>query len=670
MNDMNHESASRDRDSADCFAAVLERHLSRRQMLAGAAAAVPLLTLPAALATSGEAEAATGTLSFTPVPETLKDGLFVPDGYVADIVIRWGDPLVAGLGPFDVRNQTPEDMAKRFGFNNDMIAIFPETYREPGLVGNSAAGGDRAYLMCVNQEFASGANMFTDYPLTGDPKRNHALVEMESLGVTVLRVVQKDGRWTYDPASKFNRRITATTPFAISGPAAGHPLLKTAADPTGTRVLGTYGNCSGGFTPWGTYLSGEENINLYFAGAASVTDANVKADHTEFRVSPDRSEARWEAHDPRFDVTTPEGMHEPYRFGYVVEIDPYDPASTPKKRTSLGRCKHEAAQMALTREGQAVVYTGDDETFEYVYKFVSAGRFKRGDRKANMNLLDRGILFAACFNDDGSGVWLPLDLDDPESGPKLKAAKNADGSPRFPTQAEICIHTRRAGDAVGATPMDRPEDIEPTRDANFVGTGKVYVVLTGNPGRGTGSAPRGRSSDRNEANPRPNNRCGHIIEITEGGNDHAARRFTWRLFVLAGDPVAGKGDKEFVKESFTGDRFAMPDNICFDSAHNMWIATDGNDKSFPSGDSVIVMPTNGAPGQPVQARRFLVAPPASEVCGPLLTPDERTFFCAIQHPGDGTLGVIGNQRSTWPDGDYPRPSVVAVRRRDGGRVGS
>ena len=665
MSDTNQEAPSaRPRETAECFAEILERHLSRRQVLAGAAAA-PLLTLPVALAASRDASAASGALTFSPVPETMRDGLFVPDGYTADIVIRWGDPLAADLGLFDVKNQTPGDMARRFGFNNDMIAIFPETFREPG-----APGKDTAFLMCVNQEFATGTNMFPDYPANGEPTRIHAMCQMESLGVTVVRIVQKNGAWTYDPASKFNRRITATTPIAITGPAAGHALLKTPADPTGTRVLGTYANCSGGFTPWGTYLSGEENFNFNFAGAASVADANTRSDHADLRLSVDRSEARWEAYDPRFDVARPEGLNEPYRFGYVVEIDPYDPASTPKKRTALGRCKHEAAQMALTRSGQAVVYTGDDEPFEYVYKFVSSGRYRKGDRQANMDLLDRGTLFAARFYDDGSGVWLALDLDDGESGPRLKAAKNADGSPRFPTQAEVSIHTRRAGDAVGATPMDRPEDIEPLRDANFVGTGKVFVVLTGNPGRGGGSAPRGRSSDRNEANPRRNNRCGHILEITENGNDHAARKFAWRIFALAGDPAAAEGDKEWVNQTFSGDRFAMPDNVCFDNAHNIWIATDGNDKSFASGDSVIVMPTSGASNQPVVAKRFLVSPPASEVCGPLVTPDERTFFCAIQHPGEETPGVIGNQRSTWPNGDYPRPSVVAVRRLDGGRVGS
>jgi secreted PhoX family phosphatase len=636
-----------------CFSGILERHLSRRRLLQGAAS-VPFLSVPAVAFDNG-APPASG-LTFTPVAETMKDGLFVPDGYTADVVIRWGDPLVAGLPPFDVKNQSPADQAKRFGFNNDMIAVFPETHREPGSPGH-----DDGFLMCVNQEFTTGASMFPDYPAKGDPSRNHALVEMEAHGITVVRVLRKEGRWTYDPASAVNRRITATTPFTVTGPAAGHALLRTPADPEGTRVLGTFANCSGGFTPWGTYLSGEENFNFYFAGVASIAAPNAKSDHADFRLSVGASDKRWELYDPRFDLSKPEGLNEPYRFGYIVEVDPYDPASTPRKLTALGRCKHEAAQMALSRDARAVVYSGDDEAFEYIYKFVSAGRYRPGDRKANFALLETGTLYAARFNDDGTGAWLPLDLNDPVSGPKLKAARNADGSARFTGAAEIAIHTRRAADTVGATPMDRPEDVEPTRDARFIGTGKVYAVMTGNPGRGNATAPRDRAAAADPANPRANNVAGHIVEITESGNDVGATDFTWRIFLLAGDAAAEAGARVDVRGTLQGDRFAKPDNITFDAWHNMWISTDGNAGAFPSNDTVVVVPTGGEPGQPVPAKRFLVGPLGAEVTGPLVTEDARAFFCAIQHP---------DRKSTWPDGEYPRPSVVAVRRLDGGRVGS
>ena len=661
--------------AAETFESILGQHLARRAVLRGAATVPALALSGSVLLGPDDAEArlrlvteADGALNFTSVAENRADQVTVPPGYAANVLIRWGDPLFPGMAAFNVNVQTPEDQARRFGFNTDMIALFPERLGAPARVGGLSYP---SYLMCVNHEYTTATNMFPDFVTGAVPARNNALTEIEAHGISVVRVQLTNGAWSYDQGSRFNRRITGSTAFAITGPAAGHALLKTPADSTGTRVLGTFNNCAGGFTPWGTYLSAEENFNQYFANGGTIANASIRADHADLGVATGATERRWELYEPRFDLGKAEGVNEPFRFGYIVEVDPYDPTSTPKKRTALGRFKHEAAQVALTATNKVVAYTGDDERFEYVYKFVASGTYNASNRDANMNLLDSGTLYAARFNADGTGIWLALDLSNAGTGPALAAATYADGSRRFPTQAEIHINTRRAADAVGATPMDRPEDIECRRNESFVGTGKVYVVLTNNSQRAVAAtAPRGRSSAVDAANPRRANPAGHIIEITEANNDNAATSFTWRFFLLAGDPTAAAGATTDVQGTFIGDRFGAPDNITFDNYNNLWIATDGNPNVFPFNDGIYVAPLGTPAGRPVPVKRFLTGPAGCELCGPLLTPDNTTFFCAIQHPGEDAQGVTSNSQSKWPNGDYPRPAVVTVRRPDGGRLGS
>lgn len=666
-----HEDEGRTREftGAETFESILDQHIERRSLLKGAAAALPFMAAPGALSMVAEEAAAQSldnALTFTNVAENQLDRVTVPPGYKTDVVIRWGDPLFPGMPAFDVNAQSPADQARRFGFNCDMISIFPERFGAPATIGRLPYP---SYIMCVNHEYTSGRNMFATYTAS----QEQALTEIEAHGVTVVGVRLRNNTWTYDQNSRYNRRITGSTPMTVRGPAAGHPLLRTPADPAGNRVLGTLNNCAGGYTPWGTYLTCEENFHQYFGGRSRMTNVNKAADHADLGVPSGTSGRRWELYDTRFDVGVAAGENEPFRHGYVVEIDPYEPTSTPVKRTALGRFKHEGAAVVLNAQNRVVVYSGDDEVFDYCYKFVASGTFDPSNPRsdANMNLLDSGTLYAARFNADGTGVWLALDINNATTGPLLRASRYADGTPRFPTNAEIYIHTRRAGDAVGATPMDRPEDIEAPHNDKFYGNGKVYMTMTNNSGRGVAAtAPRGRSSAVDAANPRANNRTGHIIEVTEAGNDPTALTFTWRIFLLAGDPAAAATSNISVRGTMAGDRFGSPDNIAFDKGGNIWIATDGNPNSFPSGDVVIVAPTTTPPGQPVPTKRFLVTPPGSECCGPLLSPDNSTFFAAIQHPGEDAAGVTTNTQSRWPDGQYPRPSVIAVRRTDGGRVGS
>jgi hypothetical protein len=353
----------------------------------------------------------------------------------------------------------------------------------------------------------------------------------------------------------------------------------------------------------------------------------------------------WGLHYDRFDLR--KEPYEPNRFGWVVEIDPHDPKAVPVKRTALGRFIHEGAATILSPGGRPVAYMGDDARFEYLYKFVAAGRFNPKDRAANLHLLDTGTLYAARFREDGTGEWLPLTFG---QGPLTEANG-------FRSQAEVVINARRAGDLVGATKMDRPEDVE----ANPA-TGKVYCVMTSNDRRTPERVDR--------ANPRPNNKFGHIIELIEDGGDHAATRFRWEIFILAGDPKQPAHRASYQGRTDVSP-FATPDNLAFDAAGRMWVATDGMDNALDVNDGVFVVETDGP--MRGRSRQFLSGPVGCEVCGPAFTPDNRTLFVAIQHPGMVDKATFEKPGSRWPDyrSDMPpRPSVVAIFREDGGKVGA
>ncbi len=623
----------------ESFAEIVRRRLSRRDLLRGAALGASAALIGATGLRAGTATAqGTGVLRFTPVTPTdpAFDEVVVPAGYYARTLIRWGEPLSANAPAHNVWQQTPAAQAEQFGYNCDFVGFLP---LPPG------SGVSNRGILCVNHEYSSPELMFPGYDFN-NPTRNQVDVELAAHGISIVEVARAaDGTWSYVRGSQYNRRLTGETPMRISGPVAGHDWLKTSQDTSGTLVRGTLNNCAGGKTPWGTLLSAEENWHQYFGNlnALAATDPRL-AVHKRYGIPAESSELQWEKFHSRFDV--PQEPNEAFRFGWIVEVDPYDPSFMPVKRTALGRFRHEAATIAIARQGQAVAYSGDDQQFEYIYKFVSKGVYNPNDRKSNFGLLDEGTLYVARFNDDGTGVWLPVVYG---QGPLT----SANG---FNSQADVLINTRKAADLLGATKMDRPEDIE----ANPVNK-KVYIALTNNSARGTEGKP-----GVDAANPRAKNRTGQIIELTEAGDDYASLAFRWEIFLLCGLPsdestyFAGY-DKRKVSP------IACPDNVTFDNAGNLWIATDGAASAIKYNDGLFVVPVAG--GERGHVQQFYSSVAGSEVCGPELTPDNRTVFLAIQHPGEG--GTFAAPISTWPDRvGLPRPSVITIQAFDSRVIGS
>jgi secreted PhoX family phosphatase len=463
-------------------------------------------------------------------------------------------------------------------------------------------------------------------------------------GISVIEVEQQGGQWRMVRPSPYARRITASTPCKVGGPAAGHDMMKTAADSSGRSVLGTFNNCASGMTPWGTYLSGEENFAFYF-DAGDAPSAHQKR-WGLFKVG----RFRWGEHDERFNAV--KNPNEFNRFGWIVEVDPMDPASTPVKRTALGRAAHEGAWVAVTRDKRAVVYSGEDARFEYIYKFVSRDPIAPGGAKANRELLDHGTLHVARFDADGKGRWIPLTHG---AGP-LTAANG------FSDQGEVVIKARQASDLLGGTKMDRPEWLAIDQNA-----GEVYCTLTNNSARGTDGNP-----GVDAANPRANNAMGHIIRWKED-SDFDAKTFTWNHLVLAGDPANQRAE---AKGNIKGDIFACPDGITLDARGTLWIQTDASATQMYKGEL-----TNMGSNQMLacdrltgEIRRFLTGPVNCEVTGVTFTPDGTTMFVNIQHPGETPSETSDpaqpDKYSKWPFGGRPRSATVAIRRRDGGVVGT
>ncbi|MFF0201153.1 PhoX family protein [Streptomyces sp. NPDC005017] len=644
---------------------VIAGALSRRSVVraaavvtAAAAAGTAVSTAAAPRATAAEgvgaaheghtpARGARG-LRFTPVAPNTADQVTIPEGYEQNIVIRWGEPILRGAPAFDPAKQTAAAQAGQFGYNCDYLGLLP-LRGEPGR-----------QILVANHEYTDEILMFAGYDAANPTKEQVEIAwAAHGLSAVVVEGNRRDGRLVPVTRHPLNRRVTATTEFRLTGPAAGSDLLKTSVDPTGTKVLGTLNNCAGGETPWGTTLHGEENFNQYFANATRATDKR-------YGLNAAASERKWERYDKRFDVA--QEPNEPHRFGYVVEFDPYDPESTPRKHTALGRFKHEGATVRLTDDCRPVVYSGDDERFDYFYKFVGSRRMKHGSSRAarehNLSLLDEGTLYVAKLtgdspaieidgtgklpNDgefDGSGEWIPL-----ATATKDGAVSHVDGM----TAEEVFVFTRLAGDKVGATKMDRPEDIEP----NPV-TGRVYVALTNNTRRGTaGSAPV------DEANPRIGNKHGHVLELTERWNRADSKTFGWKLFLVAGDP----NDPATYFAGFPKDQvspISCPDNVAFDPHGNLWISTDGS--QLGSHDGLFGVATRGT--RRGELKQFLTVPKGAETCGPIV--QDRRVLVAVQHPGELDGATAEKPLSAWPDGPgrINRPAVVVVYRTDGDDIG-
>ena len=589
------------------------------------------------LAGCGSLAAGSGPrLGFRSVPASSQDTMIVPESYEAVAFVPWGEPVgVPGQMPawrMDASNSAA-DQAVQMGMHHDGIHYFP-------IAGSSTHG-----LLVMNHEYTDDGLLHSDgmKPWTAEKVRKAQAAN----GVSVVEVALKDGRWQVLRPSTYARRFTAATPFAVGGPAAGHALMKTAADPDGRRVLGTLNNCASGMTPWGTYLSGEENFAFYF-------DGPERPDADQQRWGLRKSGFfRWAEHDERFDAK--QHPHEFHRFGWVVEIDPFDPASTPVKRTALGRAAHEGAWVAVTQDGRAVVYSGEDARFEYIYKFVSRDKIAPGGAKANASLLDHGTLYVARFDADGTGRWLPLVHG---QGP-LTAANG------FADPGAVVIKTRQASDLLGGTKMDRPEWLAIDPNART-----VYCTLTNNSQRGAKDLP-----GPDAANPRANNVMGQIIQWTEDG-DFDATSMRWRHLLLAGDPA---NDRPEARGNIQGDLFACPDGLTLDARGVLWVQTDMHAAQMNKGElqrmgNNQMLACDRATGE---VRRFFTGPVNAEVTGVALTPDMRTMFINVQHPGetasDRSDPADPAKYSNWPDyrqGGRPRSATVVIRKKDGGVIGT
>ena len=610
-----------------------------------AAALSPMSAVAASLAgcatLAGCASVGGPALGFKSIPPGMGDKLVVADGYVATAMAAWGEPVgIAGSMPAfkpDGSNSAL-DQSVQMGMHHDAVEYF-------ALNGSSTHG-----LLAMNHEYTDDGLLHVG----GFANMNADKVakSQNAHGLSVIEIKLNNGKWDMLRPSRFARRVTMATPFSVGGPAAGHPLMRTVADPAGQRVLGTLNNCAASQTPWGTYISGEENWSFYFGGALNPTP-----DQRRWGARPTGA-YQWEKFDERFDLS--KHPNEYHRFGWIVELDPMDPTSTPVKRTALGRAAHEGAWVAVCKDGRVAVYSGEDARNEYIYKFVSRDAIKPAGNgltkaQANRELLDHGTLYVARFDADGKGRWLPVVHG---QGP-LTAANG------FADQGEVLIKTRQASDRLGATKMDRPEwlAIDPT-------SAWVYCTLTNNSSRG---GPGGPPVDA--ANPRTNNSMGQIIRWKENGDFHAMS-FAWNHLALAGDPANTRAE---ARGNINGDIYGCPDGIAFDARGMLWIETDAHATQMYQGEFARIgnnqlLACNPATGE---TRRFLTGPTNCEVTGCTFTPDGTTMFISIQHPGETPTDRSDPKEpakfSNWPDyapGGRPRSATVAIRRKDGGVIGT
>ena len=635
------------------LADMVSARVSRRTLIAGAAGTTVVGFLAGGIsdsalaaplsATGGNRPGSGPLLGFTEVPVSDADTIVVPEGYVAHALIPWGTPLVGGLDWKPDATNTSAEQALQVGFNHDGMHYFPLWW---------GRRGNRRGLLVLNHEYTDANQIYSAAQGSAitpdDAGREKVAKALAAHGVTVVEVrQQRDGTWTHVTGSRYNRRVTGTTPMNFSGPVgADHPLLQSAITPS---PIGTLNNCAHGYTPWGTYLACEENWNGYFGTADPAWTPTPQ--QARYGVSATGFRYNWHVADPRFDIA--QNPNEIHRFGWVVEIDPFRPDTTPVKRTALGRIKHESATFTQGRGGRAVVYTGDDENGDYLYKYVSA-RAWWSYRWVGKSPLDDGTLHVAAFDGAGNGTWLPL-----VHGTGPLTAENG-----WVDQADVLIRTREAADALGATRLHRPEWVtvnERNKD--------VYVTLTNGSGNG---APVNSNRDPNP--------YGHIVRIREAGADNTATTFTWDVYVIGGDPA--------YDPNVPADQplFGSPDGVWADADGRIWIQTDVSNSSqnlatrgydnIKNNQMLVGDPDTG------EIRRFLTGPRGCEITGVITTPDQRTMFVNVQHPGESTTfwntpsaPSTSNPTtvSTWPEGPgaaRPRPATVVIRRLDGGKIGT
>lgn len=581
--------------------------------------------------------------SFAGLPHGVDSTHHVAEGYRADILIRWGDPVTDDAPEFDPMKQTPYAQARQFGYNNDYVGFFP--------LPRGSHNPDRG-LLAVNHEYTTRKLMFPAHEKgnkhqgkKSDYERQLCEIEMAAHGLSVIEI-EKDrkGRWNRVRFSPYNRRISPLdTVLDISGPAAGHERLTTHYDPKGRHVLGTLNNCAGGITPWGTLLTAEENFNGYFCGRRKNHPEKDKLK----RYGIPGKWFDWGKHQTRFDIE--KEPNEVNRFGWIVELDPYDPHARPVKRTALGRFKHEGAAVIVNDDGRVVVYSADDQKGEYLYKFVSHGRFDPHSRRANFTLLDEGTLYVARFEEEGTLNWLPL-----RHGYGPLTRKQG-----FNSQADVVIDARLAADLLGATPLSRPEDVTVNPRDN-----SVYLMLLGDP----------------DASPAKE---GQILQLTPPSGNHVAEHYSWSVMLKTAQSSSGHGDAAAPTTHQPEENwFIAPDNCAVDNLGRLWVTTDQGDNWGKTGstDGIWAVETHGK--KRGAARMFFRVPVGAEMASPAFTPDNKTLFISVQHPGcDGARDYPPFAREStfedpvtrWPDFKAkmpPRPSLVVITKKDGGLVGS
>ena len=615
------------------FNAICEARFARRNILRGGAASLALGFMGVAEARGPAQRRRAAKLGFDSLPLSEIDDVRVPDGYSATPFLSWGTPITGSYPAYlDGGFNTGAEQEQQVGMHHDGMHFFP--------IGDGRTHG----LLTMNHEYIEQQYMHPNGATFVDGVRtipDEVRKELAAHGVSVVEIEKKGGEWEV-VRGRFNRRVTANTPMEFTGPVRGADHVKTLHDPQGLTSRGTLNNCAHGYTAWDTYLTCEENWAGYFFS----DDEELPREQARYGVRTNgRGRYGWGTVDSVDDYTrfnastrgasaTEDYRNEPNTFGWVVEIDPFDPTSTPKKRTALGRFAHEGAWMAPVRHGQpVVVYMGDDARFEYVYKFISKNRYF--NRRDNRDLLEEGTLYVARFNEDGSGEWVAL-----VHGRNGLTPENG-----FADQADVLVNTRTAADFVGATPMDRAEwgTIDTRNDT-------IYMTFTNNSRRG--------NDETDAANPRGPNRFGHIIRWEERGAGYTGLKFNWNIFILAGPPENsinfGAPGAPALDDT---NAFSSPDGLWYDNGL-LWIQTDGN---FTGNDQMLAcVPETG------EIRRFFTSVIRCEVTGVVATTDSRTLFVNVQHPGEGSFGS-----SNWPDGGNARPrsSTVIVERNDGGVVG-
>jgi secreted PhoX family phosphatase len=664
-------------------------------------------------------------LGFTAVARNINDVVTVPAGHNVTVLTKLGDPILPGVPAYQ-NNGTDTNFAGRIGDHGDALYYYglsPAGVRDD----NSSIRG----LIVQNHENLNEQYLHPNGPTStgGVRPAAEAIKEIEAHGVSVTEVQDTGNRnWVVIGNSALNRRITPNTPMQINGPVRGTAFMQTVASPTGTTCRGTINNCANGHALWGTNLTCEENWAGYFrrdnSGAGTDNANRTARELTALRrygvtsstgnnswstvSTTDPIYRRWDARAGTGAATT-DYRNEPNTFGWVVEIDPFNPASVPRKRTALGRMAHEGAWLSNLVEGQRIaVYMGCDSRREYMYKFVSTAAWTFADLNTADRLavgdkyLDAGILYVARFNADGTGTWLPLVFGQVPTRP----AVGSEPAYTFESQADILVNTRLAADAVGATPMDRPEwtGVNPAN-------GEIYLTLTNNNNAGRPITGTDAANPRSYVEPvgtgsTSGNPNGHIIRMREAGNLPTATTFAWDIYLFGADSTDANAANVNLSGLTTDNDFSSPDGLWFARPQNpsgvgrplLWIQTD--DGAFTDrcncmmlaalpgrvgdGGARTITNTNGttatqatfvgAPATAATLRRFLIGPVQAEITGVDTTPDGRTVFVGIQHPGEN--GTPAAPSSNWPanqngaaPGVRPRSAVVAVTRTDGGIVG-